>query len=167
MESSERPTKFRKVDGNGSEDFSVAQCIKVANSVPQIPEDPNLAANLAGEHGRRVGDESSNEQQQDFVRRENLDLTEKEDLDLTDEEQNREPKSQSHVEIEPAKLLSKSQQKKLRKKAEWEAKAEERRSKRREERKRKRERRNERMKAQEKSPIEEERHKVRSRGQQV
>jgi len=169
MESSERPTKFRKLDGNGSDDFSAAQCIKITNSVAITPGDPNLMANAAGEHGRPVGDESNNEQQSDFVRRENLDLTDTEVLTVTNEDKDGQPKPQNHAGIEPTKLLSKNQQKKLRKKAEWEAKAEERRSKRREEHKRKRQRRNERMKAQEKSPkmdSEEKRHKARSKGQQ-
>ena len=132
--------------------------------MPSTSEDPNVVPNLTSEYSRRVGDESNQQ-----PGRENLELTNKEDLDLTDEEQNDQPTFESHVEIEPAKPLSKNQQKKLRKQARWEAKAEERRYKRREERKRKKERKSERMKVQEKSSkmnSDEEAHKARSRRQQ-
>ena len=158
MESSERPTKFRKIDGNGSNDYSAAQCTTVANSMLPISENPNLVTDLEGEHDGRVDDES-NKQQADFDARDNL--------DLTDEEKIGQPRSQNHLGIEPAKPLSKNQQRKLRKKAEWEAKAEERRSKRREERKRKRERRNERMMQEESTKMNlEEGRKARSHRQQ-
>lgn len=134
-----------------------------------ISEDPNSVDDLASECDLHVGDESNSEQHPDFGARENLDLTDREDLDLTDEEKNGQPKFQNHVGIEPAKPLSKNQQRKLQKQARWEAKAEERRSKRKEERKRKKERRSERMKAQEECPkmnSEEEGRKSRSHRQQ-
>ena len=167
MQSCERPTKIRKVVGNESDDCS--KCIKVANSITLIPDDPIVAGNLADEFGHGVAHESNKEQQSDLVRTEDLDFTEKEDPDLTGEEENGQSRPQNCVRMEPAKPLSKNQQKKLRRKAEWEAKAEERRLKRREERKRKRERRQERMKGQGEGPeanFEEEGHKARLRSQQ-